>query len=399
MRMANATDVLVVGGGIVGCALAWMLAREGVAVTLIERRAIASGASGANAGSLHAQIPHEPFLGKGEDWARNYAPTLGLLAASITLWRGWPEELATDLDLSTPGGLLVAETESQLADIARKAAIECEAGVAVELLDAAGIRRIAPYVSSRVIGGLFCPAEGKANPLVTTPALARAATAAGARLLAPAGLRHLARVAGGFRAATEAGDITAARVVNAAGAEAARVSAMLGLELPIEAHPIQVNVTEPAAPLIRHLVYHAVERLSLKQARNGGVLIGGGWPSRIRADGRLVPDPRSMAENIAVAIAAVPAIADLRLLRTWPAIVNGTDDWLPILGEAAGVPGFFHAIFPWMGFTGAPVTARITADLLLGRAPGHDLAPFRADRFARSPREHDPPLRTAAQDA
>jgi glycine/D-amino acid oxidase-like deaminating enzyme len=380
--MANATDVLVVGGGIVGCALAWMLAREGVEVQVIERRAIGAGASGANAGSLHAQIPHEPFLAKGEGWARNYGSALRLLAASIALWRDWPEALATDLDLSVPGGLLVAETEAQLADIARKAAIELAAGVPVELLDAQGLRRLAPYVSPRVIGGLFCPGEGKANPLVTTPALARAAIAAGAMLRAPLELRGLARTAGGFRAETDEGTIAARRVVNAAGAEAARVSAMLGLDLPIEAHPIQVNVTEPAAPIIHHLVYHAAERLSLKQARTGGVLIGGGWPSRIRADGRLVADPRSMAENIALAIAAVPAIADLRLLRTWPAIVNGTDDWLPILGESPGLRGFFHAIFPWVGFTGAPITARITADLLLGRDPGFDLEPFSVDRFA-----------------
>jgi sarcosine oxidase subunit beta len=381
VRIANTTDVLVVGGGIVGCAIAWMLAREGVDVTLIERRGIGTGASGANAGSLHAQIPHEPFREKGEGWARDFAPALRLLGASIAMWRDWPEALATDLECSVTGGLLVAETEAQMAEIARKAAIERAAGVEVELLDAEAIRRLAPYVSTRVIGGLFCPAEGKANPLLTTPALARAATAAGARLVVPAELRHLARDAGGFRAETTEGTFAARRVVNAAGAEAARVSAMLGLDLPIEAHAIQVNVTERTAPVIRHLVYHALERLSLKQARSGGVLIGGGWPSRIFPDGSLSPDPRSMAANIAVAIAAVPAIAGLRLVRTWPAIVNGTDDWLPILGEAPGIPGFFHAIFPWMGFTGGPVTARITADLLLGRDPGFDLAPFRADRF------------------
>ncbi len=380
--MRRTTDVLVVGGGIAGCALAWMLAREGVDVTLLEARAIGAGASGANAGSLHAQIPHEPFLTKGEGWARAYAPTLPLMAASIALWRDWPEQLSADLDVAVPGGLLVAETPAQMADIARKAAIEAAAGVGVALLDEAGIRRVAPYVSPRVIGGLFCPAEGKANPLATTPALARAALAAGAQLHAGVTVRRLARDAAQFRAATDAGTITACRVVNAAGAEAARIAAMLGLHLPIEAHPIQVNVTEPAAPLIEHLVYHAVERLSLKQARHGSVLIGGGWPSRARGDGRLTPDPRHMAENIAVAIAAVPAIADLRLLRTWPAIVNGTEDWRPILGEAPGIPGFFNAIFPWMGFTGGPITARITANLLLGRAPGVDLAPFAADRFS-----------------
>ena len=92
-------------------------------------------------------------------------------------------------------------------------------------------------------------------------------------------------------------------------------------------------------------------------------------------------DPRSLAANLRVAQRVVPAVGGVRLLRTWPAIVNGTADWKPIMGEVPGVPGFYLAMFPWMGFTAGPIAAKLTAQLLLGREPDHDITPFRADRY------------------
>jgi len=103
------TDILVVGGGLAGCAVAYFLSREGCDVTLIERHDINSLASGSNAGSLHAQIPFEPFLTEGEGWARQFAPVVTLLVQSIEMWRNLSEELGVDLEVSTAGGLLVAE--------------------------------------------------------------------------------------------------------------------------------------------------------------------------------------------------------------------------------------------------------------------------------------------------
>lgn len=379
--MRQTADVLIIGGGIAGCATAWMLAREGVDVLVVEARAPGAGASGANAGGLHGQIPHDAFLARGEAWARDYLHALRLMHASIALWRSLPEALGCDLELKTKGGLLIAETGEQLAALARKAAIERDAGFDVRLLDAAALRAEAPYVTTRALGGLLAPAEGQASPLLALPALARAARAAGARLLTRTALRALRRAPPGFVADTDDGEIAARRVVNAAGADAGRVAALLGLHLPVTGAPIQVSVTEPAAPLIRHLMYHAAGMLTVKQASNGTVLIGGGWPARARPGGRLSPDPRSMAANIGLACAAVPAIAPLRLVRTWPGRVNETPDALPILGESRAVPGLFTAAFPWMGFTCGPITARITADLLLGRTPGFDLSPFAAERF------------------
>jgi glycine/D-amino acid oxidase-like deaminating enzyme len=373
--------VLIVGGGIAGCATAWMLAREGVEVMLLEARAPGAGASGANAGGLHGQVPHDAFVARGEAWARRYLHALRLMHASIAMWERLPEALGCDLEVRRKGGLLIAETEAQLAALARKAAIERAAGFDVRLLDRAALRDEAPYVSPRALGGLLAPMEGQANPLLAVPALARAARAAGARLLPRTALRALARSAGGFLADTDAGPVFARRVVNAAGGDAGRVAGLLGISLPVTGAPIQVSVTEPAAPLVRHLLYHAGGMLTLKQASNASVLIGGGWPARGLACGRLAPDPRSLVANLGLACAAVPQIASLRLLRCWPGRVNETPDALPVLGEDPDMPGLFAACFPWMGFTCGPVTGRITADLLLGRDPGFDLSPFSAARF------------------
>ena len=381
--MANLnTDVLVVGGGLAGAATSYYLAREGVEVTLVERMDLNTQASGSNAGSLHLQIPFPEFISEGEDWARGFTQAIPVMRESIRLWRGLEAELGCDLEVSIDGGLLVAETEVQMRDIARKAAIERSAGLEVELLSAADLRAIAPYLSERMIGAAYCPEEGKANPLKATPAFIAAARRHGARILPNCPVTALSRDGNAYRADTAAGAIGAARVVNAAGADAGRVTAMLGIELPIEGHPIQVSVTEAAEPLVKHLVYFAGDKLTLKQAKNGSFLIGGGWAARwsARAE-RPTVDPQSLRSNLKIAAHVVPRLNSICLLRVWPAIVNGTADWKPILGELPGRPGVFMAMFPWMGFTAGPMSALLTAELVLGRKPRMDLAAFSAARY------------------
>jgi len=369
------TDILVVGGGIAGCAIAYFLSRQGAEVTLVEQHDVNSLASGSNAGSLHAQIPHEPFLLEGEGWARRFAPVVPLLVESIALWKALSAELGVDLEVTTPGGLLVAETDAEMNDIRRKSAIERASGLDVHLLGRQELESIAPYLTRNVAGAAFCPLEGKANPLVATPALAAKARAMGARMLSRTTLVKLETGPQGFVATTDKGRIEARRVVNCAGAGAGRLAAQIGLDFAIDGFPIQVSVTEPVAPLIDHLVYAAGDRLTLKQSHHGGFLIGGGWPARLdETTGRLQVDPKSLAGNLRVALRLVPDLAGVQLLRTWPAIVNGTADWLPILGETSSVRGFFMCVVPWLGFTGGPAAARLVADQILGRKPPAGLA-------------------------
>ena len=95
--------------------------------------------------------------------------------------------------------------------------------------------------------------------------------------------------------------------------------------------------------------------------------MGGGWPAALRDNGTLVTDPQSLTGNMAVAADVVPTLSQVRVVRSWTAWVNGTPDWRPILGEVPDKPGFFLALFPWVGFSAAPMTAQAIADLVVGR--------------------------------
>lgn len=367
--MIREADILIVGGGIAGLMTAWYLAREGAEVALVEAGDFGAQASGANAGSLHLQIQYPEFVAYGEDWARAYAPTLRLLKASIAMWQDLSEAVGESLDVTLKGGLVVARTDAQMRRIEAKARIEATAGVETQILDRAALRDIAPYLSEKAIGAGFCAMEGKANPLRTAPAIAAAAERAGAVLLRETQVRGINRTRSGFEVVTCRGTVRAGRVVNTAGAKAAEISAMVGLDVALDGFPLQVTVTEPVAPLIPHLIYSAAGKLSLKQTANGGCIIGGGWAALERPDGSLATNPFNFANNMAMAADVVPGVAQARALRSWTAWVNGTKDWRPILGEAPSVPGFFLALFPWVGFSAGPMTARVTADLVMGRAP------------------------------
>ncbi|PWJ17039.1 NAD(P)/FAD-dependent oxidoreductase [Jannaschia seohaensis] len=369
----DTVDVAIIGGGIVGLMTARHLLAEGLSVALVEAGDLGAAASGANAGSLHLQVQYPEFISLGEGWARAYIPCLRFLKASLAMWAELEEALGAPLGVGQRGGLIVAKTEEQMSRIAAKARIEAEAGVVTDVLDRTQLRELAPYLAPDAIGGGFCAEEGKANPLLVTPALAGAVTRAGARVLTGTRVTGLAPVQGGFVLATDKGPIACERVVNAAGAAAGRIGEMVGTPLAIGGFPLQVTVTEPVGPIVPHLVYSAAGKLSLKQLANGGCVIGGGWAAQERADGGLTLNPARFAGNMAMAARVVPALTQARALRSWTAWVNGTADWRPILGEDPGTPGLVHALFPWVGFSAGPMTARVAADLTLGRAPSMPL--------------------------
>lgn len=232
-----------------------------------------------------------------------------------------------------------------------------------------------------MVGGAFCPLEGDANALVVAPAVAGAARGQGALVMTQTRLLALSGSRGRFLARTSQGPIEAERVVNCAGASAGEVGRLIGSDLPIFGEPIQASVTEPTAPLVRHLVYYAAGQLTLKQSRRGALIIGGGWPARFDEAGRLVLRWDSLRDNLGICHRVVPAAGSVRVIRSWPALVNDTGDLLPVIGEVAAIPGYFVASFPRMGFTGGPITARIVADLLLGAPQTVDISRFSPNRF------------------
>ena len=366
-------DTLVIGGGLAGCSTAYFLAREGVGVTLVDRGDLNMQASGANAGGFHAQIPHLTWLEQGDAWAATFAPVVPMLVQGIKLWATMETELDTDLECHIAGGILLAETQAQMHDIERRMQIERSVGLEIHGLTRDEVRHLAPYAGDSVIGGCFCPVEGKANPLKATRAFAMRAQERGATIHRHTNVLAIESVPGGYHVTTSRGILHASRIVNAAGADAGRIAAMLGIALDVQGVPIQVSVTAPVERFTSHLVYAAGRRLTLKQAANGTILIGGGWPGALDAQGNPVVDPTSLLGNLAMACAMVPGVAGAELVRSWAAIVNGTADWHPILGEVPGQPGFYMNFFPWTGFTAGPLASLVTAELILGRKPSFDI--------------------------
>lgn len=365
----HSVDVAIIGGGITGCAAAWYLANDGVSVVLLETGELNAQASGSNAGSLHAQIPHDTFLELGDSWADSFAPTLNLLRRSIELWREADQALNGALGVQISGGLMLASSDKEMLSIERKAAYEGAAGTTTEMLDRAALRKLAPYLAPDLVGAGFCAIEGKANPLVAAPRFAQAAKTAGAQILRHHAVLGVDVCDGGYCLKTAQGDIEAKRIIVAAGAATPAITGMFSAgKLDIQSVPIQVSVTEPVAPLMGQLLYYARAPLTMKQTGAGTILIGGGWPAKFDSRGRPVPDPNSLGQNLGLALEVVPALADIALMRTWAANVNGTDDWKPIIGELPGASGVFLSYVPWMGFSGGPAAARIVANQVQGRS-------------------------------
>ncbi len=291
----RSAETVVVGAGVVGLATAYFLARAGHDVMVIDAGRPNAMASGGNAGSLHVQLLSFDHGARAEVGGSPAARTLPLQRDSVALWQALEREIGRDFEIAVTGGVMVAETEQDLRFLADKTALERAQGIESHLIDAAELERLEPHLAPGFLGAAYCAREGKINPLVATQGLLSAARAAGARICDMTSLHRIERDRTGFLLDTSCGSIRAGRLVNAAGAFASLVGALLGREVPVFGAPLQMIVTEVAAPMVRGLVAHADRHLTLKQAANGNFLIGGGWTATLDPVHRR---PRPLRESL-----------------------------------------------------------------------------------------------------
>ncbi len=376
-------DIVIIGGGAVGLSTAYYLARDGADVLVIDRDEAGLAASTANAGSLHVQlIPYDFGNPNTPEDGGPAAHTLPLGPQSVALWKEIAADASEDFGISTPGGLVLADSPERLEWLRGKVALEHRYGIETEIIGANELRRLAPHLSDRMAGAVHCPGEGRIDPLRGTMALSRLAQSHGARMLKGAEVSAIARDGATWRVQTSKGEIRAGTVVNCAGPWGAVIGAMVGLDLPVTGTVQQVIVTEPAPRMVEGLVAMAGRHLSLKQQDSGGLLIGGGWyGSFSEADGRTRNLRRNIQGNLWVAAQALPALRALSIIRSWTGI-NTAVDRSPLLGDVPGLPGFFNAITA-NGYTLGPISGRITADAILH---GTAVNPwYRIERFGSKP--------------
>ncbi len=141
------TDVVVIGAGVVGSTVAWELARSGVSVTVVDRHEPNVQASGANAGSLHVQLLSFDFGAKAQAGGRPAAEVLRIAPVSIRLWKEIEALSGADFEMATPGGVMVGESEADMAFLAQKTALEKSYGIDSELIGANELRSLEPLIA------------------------------------------------------------------------------------------------------------------------------------------------------------------------------------------------------------------------------------------------------------
>jgi glycine oxidase len=365
------SDAIVVGAGIVGLQAARKLAEAGLAVLLVERRYVGAEASSAAAGILAAQTETE------ED-----SPLLPLALAARAYHGGLAGELAEetgiDVDHSTRGLLTVAFTAERESELVAKAERQRARGLDVVVLGAGEVREAEPNINPAVRRALFFPGDHHVDNRRLTRALAASAVARGASLLCgrPAALLVEAGHVVGVRAGNET--FRAPAVLNASGAWAGLLA---GDPAPPPVEPVrgQMAAFDVSPPLLRRVVYSGHGYLV---PRSDGRVLAGSTTERAAFDKSVTAG--GLREVLRTALQIAPTLADVRVAETWAGLRPGTPDGLPIVG-AGGVPGLFHAGGLYRnGILLGPLVGEIAADLLLGRAPSHDITPFDPGRFRAS---------------
>lgn len=365
-------DVLVVGGGIVGAAVARALAVDGHAVEIVDsgrEPGIATQASAGMLAPLAESDPEEPLLGlavRGRDLYRELAPRLA-------------EETGVDLGLWLDGIFKVAFTEEEESAARGAVAWQRQQGLGTEWITASELRARCPGISAEARGAALAPEDGALEPLAALEALLVSAARRGARIVRGARVVGLELAGGrvtGVR--TEAGPRPAGAVVLAAGAWSGRVE---GLPRPLSVEPVRGQMVafdwpadEPSA-----IVYWGRGYV----LRRGAEAVVGSTMEHVGFDAGVTPEGR---ERVAQGGARVyPVLADTAPRRSWAGLRPGTPDGRPIIGADPEVGNLWYATGHGRnGILLAAVTGELVAFLFNGGAKDgleYDLAPIRPDRF------------------
>jgi glycine/D-amino acid oxidase-like deaminating enzyme len=358
------SDAIVIGAGIVGAACARALAREGLNVLVLDARFAGGGTTAAGMGHL-VVMDDSP-------------EQLALTALSVELWRELAPTLPASAEYDACGTIWVAEDAAQMDTVREKRRVYGEYGIASEELNARALAELEPHLRHGLAGGLLVPGDGVVYPPCAALWLLDQARAHGTVL------RETRTVDEILDRAVRCGDevLEADVIVNAAGAEAARLTPALPI-VPRKGH---LAITDRYPGFVRHQLVELGYLTSAHVMTNESVafnvqprsttqvLIGSsrelvGWDASTNR--------RVLREMLDRALRFMPALAGLSIVRTWTGFRPATTDKLPLIGRWEATAGLWIAAgHEGLGITSSLGTARLLADLVVGRKPAIDATPF-----------------------
>lgn len=365
-------DVAVIGGGVIGSAITYYLAKAGVKVVLLERRDICSGTSGACDQAVSMQT-------------KNPGLVLEMALKSVQMYRHLSAELDYDLEFDQCGGMIPIENEQQLTIMKIFVEQQKNIGLDVSILDIGAARKIQPALGPKLVASTFSPMDGRVSPLRVAFGFAQAAARQGAIIKTRTEVRGIDIKAGRIRSVvTDQGIVNTNLAVDAGGVWAPRIGELAGISIPILPRRGQILVTEAVPGYIRGEIWsaryivakHHIEwvrqedpvgaelgvGLSVSETAYGNLLIGG---TREFAGYDTSTTPEALQAIVRHLLNIFPGCKDIHIIRTFAGLRPYTPDGMPILGPVEGIEGFVIAAgHEGDGVALAPVTGSMIAEYI-----------------------------------
>lgn len=364
------TDVVIIGGGLIGAWTAFFLARRGQHVTLIEKGIVGAQSSGVNFGNLRLQ--------------GRFPGQYPLSLRSQALWEDFDGLIDEDCEFERTGHLYLAYDEEEQARLKGYAQVSESYGLAIEHIGPADLKRRWPWLGERAIAATFSARDATANPRVATPAVTRAAARHGAVIRENTRVSAVDRSGDSFVLTLADGRcLSCGTLVNSAGAWAREIAESFGETAPVfPAGPPQF-VTEPFPYLIGPSVQAIDGSVIFRQIRRGNIILAG-YP-RTAADPVTnrapVPPAKTLAAMQALARVA-PILAQCHVIRVWSGIEAYLPDMIPVIGPSGTTPRLFHAFgFCGHGFQISPGVGLCLSEMIVDGSTKTPLAPFSIERF------------------
>ena len=388
--LPNNIDVAIIGGGVIGCVAAYVLAKARLRVLVIERQDIGSGTSSSAAAAALLQT-------------KTSIKKLSLANQSLKLLDILHEQLGGSFEFAHTGSLLAACDDDEIQLIREMNANLLAMGLDVELLDGKQVQQVMPVLGENVIGGSYSPMDAQINPLELVVACAQAARERGAIFSTFNELQGIEIIGDKIVAVqTSAGRVLTEIIINAAGVWAPRVAQMAGVSLPVSPLKGELLVTERMPPQMQGTLIAAKYLLSktkaegesggqapkrsvgitLVQVASGNFIVGS---TREQADFDIRSTSDGIRELVHQLLELTPKLANVHLLRAYAGLRPLTPDGSPIISRTPGLPGLIHAVgFGGDGLAMSAITAEMLLGLLTDSADEALLANFTLERFQTS---------------
>ncbi len=368
--------VIVLGGGLMGTAASFFLARRRIRVTLIERNRVGTGATVASFGNIRR--------------TGRYLPQLPLAHRSRALWGDAEKMLGRDVEFRAPGHLRLVFAEESLGDMRQYIKDARPWGLDLEELGPNEIRARFPGIGPGAIAASYSPNDGCGNPRLIAPAFADAARQLGAEIVEEVDVQNIAKGTAGFQVTTSRGVFAGDCLLNTAGAWGVRIAALFGETVPLTPRGPQMGVTEPLPHRVLPVVGIWTRDKAdgyLRQVERGNIVFGGAAErTEVSLDsGHAKVDPARLPVQLRALIPLLPALKNVAVIRTWSGCEGYVADMLPVMGASQTTPGLFHAFgFCGHGFQLGPGVGDVMAELIATGKTDTPLDDFTIGRFARA---------------